>query len=594
MKQYYLLIFVFVISISSNAQNGFSKEDREAIALAKKKEQEALASAWQKKLKDFHASDIYSLRAELDTSITINNSYPIKFHQLKFIDLYPINQLIERYICLPKIESDSIEIKFTCRSKNLLNSYLIINTIDSLEHLIKVDTINTLTNNKWVTFKHKINKKNVSFLDLIIRMKGNPQNNQVQNFWVDKLEILDNKESIDNKSTFSNPIPDIKKEDYISLNSLNPDFNKLEDLKKHKIIALGESIHGSKSINQLSINIIKHQIINNNCKLVLLEIPLEMSLFINKYINGNENIKLETIKEILHGINLSTTGFLEFFSWLKDYNYNHKDNEILVLGTDLYLFPNLVIKNLIKYTNTAYDINKNPILEKLVGNLKGTHRGEIPLTTTSGLDFIKKLKNTLSYLHKYKTYITSKIGKKEYLLLEYCLKYNIDMEGFLDFIGRVRIRDFRMYCNVEFLINNIMNTEKQFSIVIYSHEMHVNKISFVYNSWRNISMGKFLDNKYKEDYFVIGVLAAKGNIYDIFDKNQHVKEVKEPEENTIEKMFLDKKEKLVYFDISKLKASPIKMRVISVPYSDIQFFNISPQSRVDAMLFLEDSKALIK
>ncbi len=581
MKQYFIFIVLFILMVNaSNAQN------------LQINEEEKILSTWQKKLHDFYAPDIFLLGAIVDSSITINNAHPIKFYQTKIIDLHPINQLIERYVCLPEIESDSIEIKFTCRSKNLIKAHLIINTIDSLEHLIKADTINTLTNNKWVTFKRKIHKKDISFLDLIIRALGKPEYNQVQSFWIDKLEILDNNNvSIDDeeKIPISKSIPDIKKKDYISFNPINPNFNQLEDLKKHKIIALGESMHGSESINQLASNLIQHQVKNNNCKLILFEIPLEMSLSINQYIQGNESIKLDSLKEMLFQMNCSDTIILEFFLWLKDYNAKHPKNKVSFLGTDLSLTEELTLNTLIKYMKDVYQTNNNSILKKLVGNLKGTHRGDIPLTSSQNLDFRRKLKNTLSYLHKYKTYITSKLGKKEYILLEHCLQRNIDM-GWLSFRNRLIMRDVLMFPNVKFFIDNLINTNQQASVVIYSHQMHVNRVSNSFKSWRNLSMGKLLSEKYKDDYFVIGILAAKGNIYYAFDKNKYIKEVIAPEENTIEKIFLDKKERLVYFDISKIKVSPIKMRYIGYPYKNIQFFEMSPQGRVDAIFYLEESK----
>lgn len=57
-------------------------------------------------------------------------------------------------------------------------------------------------------------------------------------------------------------------------------------LQDKRIIALGETVHGSSTINDNVFSIIKNSILYDNCRLVLLETDMGNGLKMNLYIHG--------------------------------------------------------------------------------------------------------------------------------------------------------------------------------------------------------------------------------------------------------------------------------------------------------------------
>ncbi len=62
-----------------------------------------------------------------------------------------------------------------------------------------------------------------------------------------------------------------------------------------KILALGETIHGTQTMNDLAFSLIKERIEHHNCKLVLFELPLEETLYLNRYVKNDERYTLDFI-----------------------------------------------------------------------------------------------------------------------------------------------------------------------------------------------------------------------------------------------------------------------------------------------------------
>lgn len=125
-------------------------------------------------------------------------------------------------------------------------------------------------------------------------MNGEDQKERA--YWIDKLNIL-----LDDKSIDTFPVPvvppfSVQEPEKIKKLSLNEDlYGSIPELNTKKIVALGETVHGSASVNSITAQIIKHQILKNNCKLVLLEFPFGSMMFLNKEMQGKTIFKGDSI-----------------------------------------------------------------------------------------------------------------------------------------------------------------------------------------------------------------------------------------------------------------------------------------------------------
>ena len=109
-----------------------------------------------------------------------------------------------------------------------------------------------------------------------------------QKLYLDKIEIKIGGKDINEGPLPSTPImANLKKSEIISLSlSDTNSFKRIPEIGNHKIVALGETIHGSESINEAAVELIKYQVLHNQCRFILLELPTEQSLYWNRYIQG--------------------------------------------------------------------------------------------------------------------------------------------------------------------------------------------------------------------------------------------------------------------------------------------------------------------
>ena len=118
-----------------------------------------------------------------------------------------------------------------------------------------------------------------------------------QRLWLDKITIDIDKIDI---NTFkiakltSNPI--IDKKNVVPLSFLNDtSYNSVKELETKKIVAIGETVHGTETMVAAGAQLIKHQVTHNKSKLVLFEIPMEYSFVMNRFIQGDKTIKIEEL-----------------------------------------------------------------------------------------------------------------------------------------------------------------------------------------------------------------------------------------------------------------------------------------------------------
>lgn len=478
---------------------------------------------------------------------------------------------IQQRILLPETKSDSITVYLNCKSKNLQQAQLIITGISDRECILYSDTLSILGSDEWRTFSRSVSLHNVRFLHLNIKAEGTKEVSE-QCLCLDKIDLkIDGKDINDFPLSTISIIPDIKKSDIISLSlSDSNSFSKIVDLEKRKVIAIGETIHGSETITEAAVKLIKHQVEYNHCKLILLEFPTEVTFGWNRFIQGDSLFKIKDISQDLKSIRFSPLIMIDFCQWLKRYNEGVKD-KVWLIGMDI---------NTKSYSTPAFLYDYIYTLNK--------HLNHILLDSLClKLYKYESFPKALQLIEKNKE-IENLLGKNEFAILHHCLNMSIACGENTN--RRLAIRDSLMYLNANFLLNLLCPDDGKVSI--YTHFVHANYRTRDPSCPFNLSFGSYMKDKFGSDYYNIAVLTGEGNLRTSCNDSLNLNRTLEiPPMNSMENLFMQTNEKLCFITISTLPTQLMYIRCIGAVYQENQFIVIAPASRMDAAIFVRRSKS---
>jgi len=309
-----------------------------------------------------------------DITQTINDKHPMCFVQIKNgLNPLTLNGKIEQNILMPETKASSISIHLRCRNENLKVACLIISGLDERERVLYSDTLSILGSYGyvWEAFNTSVSKHNVALLHLSIEVEG-INNLPNQRLDLDKIEITIDGKSINDFPQRTLPtISDMKNSDFIPLSFSDTNYyKKITALRERKIIAIGESIHGSETITEAAIQLIKYQVENNHCKLIILEQPIEIILRYNRFIQGDAQFKIENFTKDLSISSSSPRVIVGLLNWLKQYNEKAKD-KVWLMGMDLsqYISNAHVAERLQSYIYLISQNKKCDLLDSLYSKL---------------------------------------------------------------------------------------------------------------------------------------------------------------------------------------------------------------------------------
>lgn len=507
-----------------------------------------------------------------DSTQTIHGKNPLCLTQVKTGRQYfRFKGIIKQTILLPETNADSITVSLNCKSQNLLHSRLIICGIDDNESILYTDTLSLLGSAEWRTFSLSVPNHNVVLLNLSIEAEALNDKSQ-QCLYLDKLDIR-----LDGKDINSFPLPtipiisDIKKRDLISMSFSNDTaLNKMSALENKKIVAIGETVHGSETITEVAAQLIKHQVEHNNCKLILLEMPIEQTLFLNRYIRGDSLFKNDNLTQELSRFFFSPRIMLDLLNWLKKYNEKTRDM-VWLFGIDLDLVPNRSAIYLYDYLYRIKENKQNVLLDSLCSKLYDYN------SFPQALQILEKNKG-----------IENLLGKNEYRILHHLLSLSIDAG--IGPLKRFCLRDKQMYLNAAFLLNLLCPANEK--VTIYEHFIHTNyKNTDPLFPFTN-TFGSYMKNKYGNNYYSIAVLVGEGS-FRTSDKDSTCFKMtlQVPPKNSLENLFMRTNEPFCFLPILKLPPQLTYLRVMGNSYLEEQFAILAPASRMDAAIFVRNSKA---
>lgn len=427
-----------------------------------------------------------SISCVIDSTIVFNGKQPLMFNQEALLtQKFPVSGRIFQQIWLPHADYKNITLSVNYKCLNIQDFDIIINKIDKNGYQVASDTINMPINDDWKEEKISTLSDNADAIILNFKVSG-VQSLCSQGLWLDKMDIALDDKNID-EYPIRRPSFEINKEKLFDITSSKYSVNGY--FADKRILAIGESIHGCEDFNDMAWQIIKQDIVNGGCDLVLLEIPLEAMFGFNNYILGIDKQNIDSLIEDFCSA-LSLKDFKDFIIWLKDYN-KERENKVQLLGFDVSTnWTNwaMAIKN------TLFNINREkqlPVIDSLIVNLQKNKGNSSPST---------------NYIISHYDEIKEVLGETNVSLILQSIKSEEQLQKTKYFhrIISVLLRDSLMAENVSYF-EKLFNPKK---VILYSHSDHVG-----YNTLSNPifkSFGWYMREKYGNDYGCMFLLAGTG------------------------------------------------------------------------------------
>jgi erythromycin esterase-like protein len=471
------------------------------------------------------------LYATIDTTFAIEGRHPVCLRAFPSTNSKntPVLHTLYRTFSVPEA-FNSFSISLNTKCENIEKAKLYVTGLDWDENVLFYDSLD-IKAAKWTKKAFSFPVRKSAFLNVRMQVTGDTvhlQKEQTQSMWYDTIIV-----KADNRNLHSSK-PIIKtKDEQLNKEKITPvninEYAGLYPLFAGKtIIGLGETIHGSKEIGQASYNLIKNRILQGNCRMILLEVPLDISLLWELYIQGI--LPEESLVEITKEINILSPFqqeeiTSELLRWLRKYNRQNA-GKVHLFGMDVVSGWPYRTRIAVRDFITTY-VNDSNV------------EGLFPL-----LDFLHKRDGCLlsECFKEYEAYLIDQIGTDYFEILASILsQYTIRVEGvFLaPFMERgyyygIISRDCFMWANTKMLVDLFLKENE--TAIIYAHNGHLNKLNtFVYP--QNYSLGYYLSQHYGDKYVSVAILSGSGYYTGMdFVRNMFKEEVLLPPDNSIEKL----------------------------------------------------------
>jgi len=366
------------------------------------------------------------------------------------------------------------------------------------------------------------------------------------------------------ETIFAQNIDTINFANWINENSIelkeNSGFRKLaEALDDKTIIGLGECVHGSKTINNLRIDIAKTLIENSGFNNIALELSFNTGLRINHFLKTGEGDIEQILKESHFFIN--SAEILDFIMWLKDYN-KKSTNPVNLYGFDIQSNTDLVEDLLKFYMKTDKESeNLATAIKKIIENNGGIWAfREYPDLLQ---DSVMKIINRLAEKHT--------LNRKNYILNAGFIEYEYSEKRIEVLSNQMKMINsgygqsliMRDSCNAE-LIKWIKDFEGEKSkIILLAHNGHLGKSLWFYPRVRTLSTqgfyeyfpekfitGYYLNEIFGDKYYFIGTQFGSGFFMGFDPENDYLLsklEVTNPEPYSLTHLLQQAAEKSPYF-----------------------------------------------
>ena len=495
---------------------------------------------------------------ENDTSVI----FGVRFEEKgKIGTLVPVYQL----------NKQGAEVTASIRYKtlNCERAYITFNSIGAGEQVLKSDTIELPLTEEWKEVSKKVKIKDAYLLNVFIEAVGSEL--AFNNIRVSAFKLEANGTQLKNETAPKSDNTSLKKSDAITLNGV--DFGKIPSMQS-RIMAIGETIHGSKTLGQMAFDIIKQRITKQGCNLVLHEYPLEYSFYVNRYIKNDPRFKLQDIERYMEG-NLSSEHTIDFIKWLRAYNSAH-NNRVSFWGIDIESLNMASSVDLSEFVKTLCSKRETPETDSIVKRLLNWETNEddsLQLTKADGA-------------------VGKWLTADERQILKLCLQLNKESSETYE---RLTSRDETMTKTAFALIDILASNGAK--ATIYGHFMHLNYlVGGDMKELNNYSAGHRMKTKYKDDYQAIALCTYEGRTLNcLTDKSIGAAQLVKAPEGSIENTLQSMGHNMAYLPAERLNNTDVlTMRVLGNTNDNYQFFYFVPKARVEGILFVSRSQPVEK
>ena len=457
------------------------------------------------------------------------------------------------------------------KSKDVQHFYVTLNSLTNGARVARRDTIMLPASPNWAEATSQLHLKHADLLSVTLEATGKKDT-------LGTIQLADFGLYADGKK-LSDDVPDAAVAPLFQRSDLlNWTFGNYENLPcmNSPILAVGETVHGTKTMNAVAMDIMKERILKHQCRLVLLELPMDAAFYINRYVRNDPRFKYSYISNYIDNSLLSepTKAFIE---WLKQYNATH-DNSVSLLGFDTNLEWVQSQINLFNFFYTLNDGKKSPEMKKICEAVLYDMDPFSKRDVAALIDSSDVVKNCLQ--------------KDELMLVRKGVRL---MQWFAKHRMRFGQRDTLMAQFVQFAIDSVF--PKETVVTMYAHTGHLNYSQTIEPAHLNYySAGHYLKEKYGENYRCIDIVTYQGAtiVSDKYGAYAGSKLAAVPQ-RSIEYQLGQLGVDSVYLPMSKLQSSEaLQMRMAGNGSIKVQFIYGYPQARVDGVLFVRNVDPVIK
>ena len=495
---------------------------------------------------------------ENDTSVI----FGVRFEEKgKIGTLVPVYQL----------NKQGAEVTASIRFKtlNCERAYITLNSIGAGEQILKSDTIELPLTEEWKEVTKKVKIKDAYLLNVFIEAVGSEL--AFNHIRVSAFKLEANGAQLKNETVPKIDNTTLKKGDVITLNGVN--FGKIPSMQS-RIMGIGETVHGSRTLGRMAFDIIKERIIKQGCNLVLHEYPLEYSFYVNRYIKNDPRFKLQDIERYMEG-SLSSEHTIDFIKWLRAYNSTH-NNRVSFWGIDIESLDIASSVDLSEFVKTLCSKRETPETDSIVKRLLNWETNEddsLQLTKADGA-------------------VGKWLTADERQILKLCLQLNKESSETYE---RLTNRDETMAKTAFALIDILASNGAK--ATIYGHFIHLNYlVGGDMKELNNYSAGHRMKAKYKDDYQAIALCTYEGRTLNcLTDKSIGAAQLVKSPEGSVEHALQSMGHNMAYLPAERLNNTDVlTMRVLGNTNDRYQFFYFVPKARVDGILFASRSQPVEK
>ena len=315
---------------------------------------------------------------------------------------------------------------------------------------------------------------------------------------------------------------DLIEENTSSFNTVEPilnpnlqpsDFSDMKFLKSivknSKIIALGESTHGTSEFFKVKQRILQYAILELGVRTFILEDNQLIVEGINEYVLYGKGKPENVILGLFNVWN--TEEMLHLIKWLRSYNIAHPKVKVEFVGMDVQN-PALAIKHISEFLDQK-DTNLQKKSNQLVKDIKQEWRNSHFKKDSTLLQWDNDAEENYNlFIYNKSKWLSEAKNKADTLKVEWAIKNARTIKQFVETIigGNYEGRDKAMAENVQWIVNQ---REPSAKFVIWAHDSHISRGDAKIddeNFFLGESMGSYLSKEYESDYCALGLFTYQG------------------------------------------------------------------------------------